>query len=123
MELALFVYFAEMLTYISTLNVTIIILGLFCVVMSSIVLYLDEGIRDTNSAKSYRKISLWAILICSVMLVLTPTTKTAYTMAGAYAAQKLVQSDAANEVGQKVYKIINQKLDSYIVEETKKVTK
>ena len=55
-----------------------------------------------------------------------PNERTAYMMVGAYATQKVAQSDLAQESGQKVMKIIQQKLDSYIdegVEKTKNATK
>ena len=54
-------------------------------------------------------ISAWA-------LILIPTEKTAYTMVGAYAAQKVAENDKVQQMSGKVLAIIEQKLDSYIDE-------
>jgi hypothetical protein len=52
--------------------------------------------------------------ICSLILVFVPTEKTAYTMVGAYAAQKVAENDKVQQMSGKVLTIIEQKLDSYI---------
>jgi hypothetical protein len=48
--------------------------------------------------------------------VLIPNEKTAYTMVGAYAAQKVVENNKVQDMSGKVLTIINQKLDTYIDE-------
>jgi hypothetical protein len=52
--------------------------------------------------------------IFSIVLVFIPTEKTAYTMVGAYAAQKVAENDKVQAMSGKVLTIIEQKLDSYI---------
>lgn len=54
--------------------------------------------------------------ILSFILVFIPTEKTAYTMVGAYAAQKVAENDKVQAMSGKVLTIIEQKLDSYIDE-------
>ena len=54
--------------------------------------------------------------IASFLLVFVPTEKTAYTMVGAYAAQKVAENDKVQQMSGKVLTIIEQKLDGYIAE-------
>jgi hypothetical protein len=61
-------------------------------------------------------ISAWA-------LILIPTEKTAYTMVGAYAAQKITENDKVQQMSGKVLTIIEQKLDGYIEDGIKKIEK
>jgi hypothetical protein len=68
------------------------------------------------------KWSFFISLILAFIMVLLPSQKTAYTMVGAYAAQKVSQDERVQETGSKVMQIINQKLDQYIDEGIKEVT-
>lgn len=54
--------------------------------------------------------------IISFLIIFIPTEKTAYTMVGAYAAQKVVENDKVQSMSGKVLTIIEQKLDGYIDE-------
>lgn len=65
------------------------------------------------------KIMKWSIIvlfISATIQIFIPSQKTAYTMVGAYAAQKVSQDERVQETGSKVMAIINQKLDKYIDE-------
>jgi hypothetical protein len=53
-------------------------------------------------------------IISAWVVILIPTEKTAYTMVGAYAAQKVAENDKVQAMSGKVLTIIEQKLDSYI---------
>lgn len=77
-----------------------------------------------NRALSARilKWSFITSVILAFILVFIPTQKTAYTMVGAYAAQKVAQNEKVQETGGKVLTIINQKLDQYIDEGIKEAT-
>ena len=68
------------------------------------------------------KWSLVVFFISALLNVLIPNEKTAYTMVGAYAAQKVAENEKVQQTGDKVLKIINQKLDSYIDEGIKEAT-
>ena len=61
-------------------------------------------------------------IILGFILVLIPTQKVAYTMVGAYAAQKVAENGKVQETGDKVLQLINQKLDHYIDEGIKEAT-
>lgn len=56
-----------------------------------------------------------AIVFC-VLGIFVPSEKTAYTMVGAYAAQKVAEDPKVHEMSNKVLTIINQKLDHYVEE-------
>jgi uncharacterized membrane-anchored protein YitT (DUF2179 family) len=62
------------------------------------------------------KYSFITLIIASIVTVLIPNEKTAYTMVGAYAAQKVVENNKVQDMSGKVLTIINQKLDTYIDE-------
>jgi hypothetical protein len=68
------------------------------------------------------KWSLIATIILSFLCVLIPSQKTAYTMVGAYVAQKVSENEKVQDTGGKVMTIINQKLDHYIEEGIKEAT-
>ena len=63
------------------------------------------------------------LVLASFIQILIPNEKTAYTMVGAYAAQKVVENEKVAQMSGKVLKVIEQKLDSYIDEGQKKVEK
>lgn len=68
--------------------------------------------RDTFKSIFTRTIPWFALAVFVSFII--PTEKTAYTMVGAYAAQKITEDTRTAEVGNKVLTIINQKLDSYV---------
>lgn len=70
--------------------------------------------HDFEIAKRVTKHAAIILVISSLFTIIIPSEKTAYLMLGGYTAQKIVQSDNAQEISGKLMKIINQKLDSYI---------
>lgn len=66
----------------------------------------------------------WAcsiFVVMAIVLAILPSKKTAWVMVGAYATQKVAEDPRTQEVGGKVLKIINQKLDEYIEEGLKEI--
>ena len=76
-----------------------------------------EGCR-TRAWKAF-----WVGVIACWILILLPSQKTAYTMVGAYAAQKVVENDKVQQLSGKVLTIIEQKLDGYIEDGLKEAEK
>lgn len=81
-----------------------------------------DGTLKTKVAAS-REFTLKVLKYCSVATVFVgvitifiPSERTAYMMLGAYAAQKVSQDPHAQEVGEKIMKIANAKLDQYVEE-------
>ena len=62
-------------------------------------------------------------VIAAFLLIFVPTEKTAYTMVGAYAAQKVAENDKVQQMSGKVLTIIEQKLDGYIEDGIKEAEK
>lgn len=79
----------------------------------------EKVVNMRNLQKRLLKISIWITSICIVFSIVVPSEKTAYLMVGAYATQKIAENDKVQETGEKVLKIINQKLDGLLAEEIK----
>lgn len=58
----------------------------------------------------------WVTVICAWVLIFTPSERTAYTMVGAYAAQRVAENEKVQQMSGKVLTIIEQRLDGYIAE-------
>jgi hypothetical protein len=86
--------------------------------------------RIATARTTMVKIFKRALIVFPIALflpVLVPSEKTAYTMVGAYAAQKVAENPEVKNISGKVITIINQKLDQIvddgIAEATKRVEK
>lgn len=76
---------------------------------------LKESVLAKRAAvKKFLKWSVIVLVISSFIQIFIPSEKTAYTMVGAYAAQKVAENDKVQVISGKVLKVIEQKLDSYI---------
>jgi hypothetical protein len=76
---------------------------------------IKRAARATSATKWMWR-NLWIAIASAWVIILLPSEKTAYTMVGAYAAQKIAQDPKTEQMGSKVLVIINQKLDEYIDE-------
>lgn len=127
MDLALLVYGISLLQGISGFLAAIIIIsaagvGFFFIWNASETdrrSYYSQSENDTREANGVMCIK-WIKrlfvtgLIASFVMIFVPTEKTAYTMVGAYAAQKVAENEKVQAMSGKVLTIIEQKLDSYI---------
>lgn len=119
MDLALLVYAISLLSGIGKFFFTIIVLavitaianGLYWVDISS---YNENYKEKVVAIKKRVWAAFWVGVGCAWALILLPSEKTAYTMVGAYAAQKVSENDKVQQMSGKVLTIIEQKLDSYI---------
>lgn len=139
MDLALLVYAISLLHGIGTFFVASLIISgalafalfLFRVTDGTPAFYnkgteREEIIAKGKTAEKWIWRCLINVIISAWVLILLPTEKTAYTMVGAYAAQKVTENEKVQQMSGKVLKIIEQKLDGYIdqglEEAEKKVT-
>lgn len=113
MSLALLVYAISTLTKLSVL---LAILSLLLVVVTAIT---TIAVADSGRPPKMWKWGLPLTLAMLTVVVLIPSEKTAYTMVGAYAAQKVAEDPKVQQLSGKVLQVIENKLDSYIVEQTK----
>ena len=84
---------------------------------------LKQKVLETRAAgaKLFKRSSI-VLLVVMVIQIFLPSQKTAYTMVGAYAAQKVVENKGVQQTSDKVMTIINQKLDKYIDEGIQEAT-
>ena len=76
----------------------------------------ENKLRVENGVmcEKWIKRGIAGMFISGLVLVFIPTEKTAYTMVGAYAAQKVAENEKVQQMSSKVLTIIEQKLDGYI---------
>lgn len=112
MNLALLVYSISLINGINVIAALVLALS-----FSIVCLYLIS----TNKPTYYDiKYPIRLILIFSSVLVLVPSEKTAYIMVAAYATEKIAEDPRVQEVGTKILKIINSKIDTYVTESINK---
>lgn len=118
MDLALLVYGISLLSGFAKFTILVIVMS-FLWVLANAIYYSDYCNNGTDVAK--RTIArmwkgFWIGLTSIFLLIFIPSEKTAYTMVGAYAAQKVSENDKVQQMSGKVLTIIEQKLDGYIDE-------
>jgi hypothetical protein len=89
------------------------------VVLGNFIYWIDSYSPSEEKVSGIRKRlwkAFWVAVASAWFLILLPTEKTAYTMVGAYAAQKVAENDKVQQMSGKVLTIIEQKLDAYIDE-------
>ena len=125
MDLALLVYAISTLEGIKAIVGSLS--GLSMIVCMGLFLYMGDQYGDDNKNKAWawKRIKLWFSggLFCLFVFVMLPTQKTAYTMVGAYAAQKVAENEKVQQLSGKVLTIIEQRLDGYIEEGLDKLKK
>jgi hypothetical protein len=140
MELAILVYLISLIGSVTTLaGVLLFVAGLTAVIFS--IVFMTQVFDSTSEyswnlnrdgtlkqsvlaaralQKRLLKVSSIVAIIMAFIVVLVPSSKTAWTMVGAYAAQKIAQDPRTVDVGSKVMTIIEQQLDRVIEEGSKK---
>jgi len=116
MDLALLVYAISTISSIKILLGLLIALSAFACL--GLLIYLSDQYGDSKKPWIWKRIKIWfgIGLFCSFISVLLPSQKTAYTMVGAYAAQRVAENEKVQQLSSKVLTIIEQRLDGYIQE-------
>ena len=126
MDLALLVYGISVLSKLGVVIGLAIGFGAIVMIISTLVRVFHtretwDSQRDEQIKQGRRDASVtvmkWSgsvVLVAVLLNVLLPSEKTAYTMVGAYAAQKVAENDKVQQMSGKVLTIIEQKLDSII---------
>lgn len=112
MELALFVYLAEVCGKLSQLwgLIILIIAGYVALRIAASPVDDDDEVFMRYVA-STKGVVAWLATIAIITGVFIPSSKTMYTMVGAYAGQQVATSESTSEIMSKTLKIINKKLD------------
>ena len=116
MDLALLVYGISLLHGIGAFFTCMIMLCA-AVGIGNFIYWIDSYSPSEEKVAGIRKRlwkAFWVAIVSAWFLILLPTEKTAYTMVGAYAAQKVAENDKVQQMSGKVLTIIEQKLDAYI---------
>lgn len=117
MDLAILVYVISVLPQLKTMLWLLGgVAGILLVI--HIICYIDFSPTAEAEASSVKRIKVYAttILLLAFTQILIPTEKTAYTMVGAYAAQQVAENPRVQKMSEKVLKIIDSKLDTYVEE-------
>jgi hypothetical protein len=134
MELAIFVYLISVLGKLGAGLLVAIIVG--AVVLLILAIWFASEVSDSHYSwntnrdgtptdryqarlQSVRRGLKWTTIILALAVVLhlfIPSTKIAWIMAGAYAAQQVIEDPRAGEIGNKVFALINQQLDQLITD-------
>ena len=117
MDLALLVYAISLLHGIGVFFLALIF-ACGVVGIGNFIYWVDYTGDDKRTAGVKSRVwkAFWVAIVSAWVLILLPTEKTAYTMVGAYAAQKVAENDKVQQMSGKVLTIIEQKLDAYIDE-------
>ena len=107
MEFALLIWAIGMLPKLGFfLGLTLAALIIYILIYYA-VWYLEDGIEKPSP----RTGAMLTAIFISILLVIMPSTKTAYMMVGAYATQKMVEAPETKQITSKIISIINDKLD------------
>ncbi len=123
MDLALLVYGISLLHGIGAFFTAMIMLCA-AVGVGNFIYWVDSYSPSAEKVAGIRKRlwkAFWVAIVSAWFLILLPTEKTAYTMVGAYAAQKVAENEKVQQMSGKVLTIIEQKLDSYIDDGIKEI--
>ena len=127
MELSLLVYLISVLGNLIPALGFLTAFGLLISAFSAISFMIarSEYVKETtvNLIKKVFAISMTVGCVAGFLNIIIPNEKTAYIMLGAYATQKVAEDPRTQEIGSKVLKAINVKLDSYVEEIGEKVSK
>lgn len=121
MELAFVVYLISILESVSNF------LGALCGIsafIAFVIVLVGVIVMEGQFILKKTVISLIILaLLCGTVKALLPSEKQAYAIAAAYGAQQVYQSEEAKQIGNKVLKAINNKLDSMAEPEKKETQK
>lgn len=109
MKLALIIYLinlADNIAQVSYLSIIVFGMGTLFLILSWVT---DEDEREALAV--YIKKGLIITFIAILIAVLTPSTRTSYTMLAAYGGQAVLESDAVGRIAPKSIAVIEQFLD------------
>ena len=123
MDLALLVYAISVLSSTGAVLLVLSFIATIVAAFSAIGYFAGYYETEINTAKYFWKYSVIVLSIITPILLFIPSEKTMYTMVGAYAVQKVAEDPKVQQLSAKVLKVVEDKLDGYIDETTKKVVK
>lgn len=100
----------------------------FLITIISLVIFVGTLIGGTEASngfpwKAWRRWFYGSGALCAIAMflsIITPSEKTMYLMLGSEAAQEIANNPAVKEVGGRLLKVVNKKLDELMPDEEKK---
>lgn len=121
----MFIYFADIAGNLNNfavvcLIITAVSLCFLIPIFGHVVAELTEDHKDRKIITKITKIVAWVAVLCSTIIVFVPNTKTIYLLAGAQMAENIAKSPKFDETTNKLYEVLNNKLDQIIKDELPK---
>ena len=129
MNTALLIYLVMQLDTAVTMIIIALIVSILVMLVSALVyaVYHDEKFsgfdrtritaeENCQKSKTIGKRSFYSAIVLSCLVVFVPSTKTAIYMIGGSGVVEVLQSEQAQEVGGKAYRLLMKKLDEELAE-------
>lgn len=116
MDLALLVYGISLLAGTKAFFATLLGCSILFAIGNFIHWAESYGDKHTPGCIQRSWKTFWVAIISFWILIFIPSERTAYTMVGAYAAQRVAENEKVQQMSGKVLTIIEQRLDGYIAE-------
>lgn len=118
MELAFLVYVASMLNDVR--HLFLILLGVILAITGTTVLFIIAELQENPLSNKYVIKGSVVSAVLALLLVLTPTERTAWYMVGAYIGQSTYTEVVNSDVAQDLKQIVRNKIKEYAEEGAKK---
>lgn len=109
MNLTLALYLVNILDRLSILTILVAIIGLISVIIG-IIYIVEEKDVALNVYPILKKLALMTC-VAGILTVIIPNEKTMYLMMASSVTKEIAENPKFQEVGNRLYNIVNQKLD------------
>lgn len=118
MELALLIYFIGILPTIDKFSALFVVISVVLILFTAFFTALEGSsiFEFTKRHTTFMYTYLGLIFAAFITAIAIPSEKTMYMMAGAYATQQVYQSEEARQLGSKLVKLIDKKMEQYVGE-------
>ena len=114
MSAAMIIYLAEVAQNLTVILVITLVIAGLGVAIGGIKFTCDYDKDEKVATLKFVRYAALVIILASIPLVFTPSKSSIYLMAGAKVTEDIVKSPEAKELGGKILKVINQKLDEQV---------
>ncbi len=122
MSAALIIYLADIAQGVGIFLFFIMIVSLLATVIALAFwkeTYGETDKEDHEKSKWFLRRSFAVFLLASMLGIMIPSKSTIYLIAGAKISQDIITAPETKEIGNKLLKVINSKLDEQLKEKTK----
>lgn len=124
MSLGWLIYLANVVDKLSCAFGAIVVLEGIALAMVALILLANfsrDSLEDQLFMKwvKYWKRAFIGWIICTILAIFVPSANTIYTIIGVNLTKQVYSTVITSELGQKIYKVINQKLDDELKKDDK----